>query len=261
MRRLRVIHAWLRFGLVFSDTDKLIHIGSHAFRTCHWLKSPLSFPNLPVVNSNTFKECRSVPKFTFGDALTRIEGGGFHFSNSIREFHAGANVEYIGGGAFENQAHIPSQLRVFNLTNTDKITYLGGMAFRYNDYPSTPLKFTNITVLYSKTFERCENIPSIEFGDHLVEIQDHAMINARGIQKVTFGANLRSIGNHAFEGQAHKPCSMNELIFGDVHKLEYIGSHAFRYCKSLPTVYVPTNCTVASNAFEGSMGGWAYLDE
>lgn len=248
-------------NIVFSGTDEITYIGRQAFAYCESLKSPLSFPNLPVIIEESFKSCRKVPSYVFGDALTRIEKNAFHFSNGIREFHAGANVEFIGDGAFECQGHIPSQLRVFNLSNADKVTYIGSSAFRYNDYLSTPLKFTNITTLYTNTFERCGRIPSIEFGDALVEIKARGMALARGLKKVTFGANLRSIGASAFEGQAHKPCGMSELKFGDVHKLEYIGNIAFRYCKSLPTVYVSKNCTVESNAFEGSKGGWAYLDE
>ena len=89
-------------------------------------------------------------------------------------------------------------------------------------------------------------------GVERLGLEDDAFDGCRWLVSITLPDSLTSLGDRAFSGCT----SLTSITLPD--SLTSLGDYAFNGCSALALVYVPTGCSVGTNAFYGTAGGFAY---
>ena len=95
------------------------------------------------------------------------------------------------------------------------------------------------------------NIVTLEIGDNLLGIGDYAFYGCSGLNSVTFGNGLNTLGNGVFEDCVNMTrCNMETFS-----NLTAIGAKAFYNCRALDNVAIPVNVrAIGDYCFAGCDG-------
>jgi len=106
-----------------------------------------------------------------------------------------------------------------------------------------------VTIIPQNAFKDLTNLTSIELPKGLIRIEDHAFENCKSLTSVNIPPSVTSIGNFAFckckklQSISFLPTINEEDGQEGGHQLERIGEYAFKSCKSITRIKLPTSIT------------------
>lgn len=190
--------------------------------------------------SVTFEE-KDTPNGKVG--VKEIGDSAFYAVNCFVNYPS--TLESIGARAFYSNKYTET----LDLSNT-KVSYIGERAF-YNNSQMTAVKLCEgIKYIKDEAFRNNTKLSVINFPDSLEEIGDYAFYNSKKVAGDLYLPNLKAVGNYAFYYTAITSFVMNTDAEDSAENPIWIGSSAFRLCKSLKTVVLPKHLdTISDNSF------------
>lgn len=220
-------------NIVFEANSKVTAIGAHAFEGCKAISS-FAFPaTLGSVGDYAFAGCTGISSIEFADSSTELSLGSYVFSgcSKLASVHLSASVKEFDATIVEG-------------CNISEITVDAN-----NKYFSS-----KDGILFNKAETAIKYVPSSFTGDAngaytvpaSVEEIGAAVFKGRGIKSVTIGANVTTIGEHAFDACA----ALTTVNFEASEKPLAIGDAAFYNCKAITTLEIPERTeTIGAHAF------------
>ena len=247
-------------------------IPEEAFRNCWNLRTVEGLGNIRTIEKSAFAGCNYLGNVTFGDQLEEIQEEAFDGCYRMDTLIVPNSLQTMGEDAFIGCTGLRSVSVPFLGEKRGKnkkasLSYAVDCSWREG---GMTVSLTDTETIYQKSFEDCEAVKEIRFGDSVTEIKEGAFMDASGLQalylpdnitnleKDTFknctslttvagGASLLSIGESAFEG-----CyNLENVAFPSV---QTIGASAFSSCSELLTVALPALEYIDANAFSGCIG-------
>ena len=188
----------------------------------------------------TFEE-KDTPNGKVG--VKEIGDSAFYAVNCFVNFPS--TLESIGARSFYSNKCTDT----LDLSNT-KVSYIGERAF-YNNSQMTAVKLCEgIKSIKDEAFRNNTMLADINFPESLEEIGDYAFYNSKKVTGDLYLPNLKAVGNYAFYSTAITSFIMNTDAEDSAENPIWIGSSAFRFCKSLKTVVLPKHIdTISDNSF------------
>lgn len=205
----------------------LNRIGDHFLDGCKSLKSITIPDNIKVIGNRAFNECTSLESIKISDSVIEIGKYAFHRCISLSEVTIPNSVNYIGIGIFSECDNL-RMLEIPFIGETRQSS--GENALISHVFPDTHLLSKNIkSSIYLKDFKEksifyCPpaNLYEIIITDAL-KIEEKCFSGLKSVKRITL------------------PDSIKE-----------IGSNAFRNCKKLNSINIPTNISIIN---EGTFAG------
>lgn len=222
------------------DTDPALSIAESAFYGCTSLTT-LSLPeNLKVLGQYAFGNISGLTKVTINTAIAEIDYSNGAFAS-------------LNGNTYVRTLVLGPNVAVFDVNGVFGSTSLTSVEVD----PSNPNYESVDGVLFNKGMTRIVYYPSGRAGayvlpDSVEEIGANVFYNNDNLTSITFGANLTSIGEGAFQ-----ECDMlTEVIFenGEAGGTLTIGKKAFFRCQGLASITLPegkAEITIGDEAFAG----------
>ena len=207
------------YGKAFTDCNAITSVKmpksvktvqDNAFDSCTNLASVEMADGIESIGKNVFINCKNLTKVKLPSTLIEIPESIFENCAKLEKIDIPATVKKIG-----NRAFFGCNLTALNLPAI--LSEIGEHAFEGN-------KFTEIVL-----------------PDSLTEIKDSTFKNCGNLTTVTFGSNLQSIGNSAFEG-----CGKISGITLP-NKLTNLGDSAFKNCGAITEITIPESITSIAN--------------
>ena len=204
-----------------SFPSSLIAIGQLAFYECFSLSGDLLFPNnLRLIDADAFYKCQGLA----GSKL-----------------HLPSNLEYLGMEAFRYIGPL-----VGDLVIPEKLKKIQTWTFLNTSFTGV-LDLGNVQELSNTCFGSSGFSGPLVIPEGILEIPagcfDHC-----GFSSVSFPSTLKRIEQEAF---AHNSTILNPIVFPE--GLIFIGSNAFYYCSSIPSIVLPSTLqTIGSGAFSNA---------
>ena len=259
-------------------------IGQHAFEY-----TGIEEITIPVgvtrLEQNTFAYCKNLKKAVLPDGITFIGNSCFSECPELLDVNIPANVETIDQYAFYNNQKrntpivFPATLktighhafrnnhRVKSVTFNEGLETIGSWAFSdCYDIESITLPET-VTTMYDRAFQACDSITEFTFPSSITSVPEAVLYHCDKLQTVTLAAGTTSIAHYAFEN-CPQLATMN---LTEQTSLTYVGVHAFantgfttvtlpnsitsmeysafRECKNLQSINVPTKLTTVPYDF------------
>ena len=194
--------------------DQVRKIGNYAFYHCQSLSSIKLPSNLDCLESDVFRECKSLKSIVIPDKVKYIGEWAFWYCDSLSsvEFSSSSLLDSIAYRAFYS-----TDLRTIVLP--DKVKIIGNEAFRH-----------------------CDSLTIVKMPSNLEFIGDYAFANC-GLTSVVLPSTLKTISQRGFEG-CH---SLNSIYIPS--GVEYIGVNAFYDCTNLTELTIPETVTTVEEGF------------
>lgn len=274
-------------NVVFSSSKTKFK--SEVFAYCDKLNTVVFPPDQSTIGSQMFKNCTGLSNLTLPASITSIEASAFQGCIGLRELNFQGNINTIGSGAFEDCSGIikiilPASLTtietgtfkgctgITDLIISSSIKHISAKAFiGCTNLKSVAIPSSVLSIGY-EAFSDCTSLIDIQYPDtHIALGQDvfknTAYINSHpnGIvylnttayiikgrlptQSIEFKESTTGIADYAF---------YNQDIFFDLkipNTLRYIGSRAFKNCKSIKNISLPQSLTyIGDEAFYNCSG-------
>ncbi len=246
-------------------SDNITEIRGQAFLNNKNLKSVKMPAKLKTLGGSAFANCVSIEKIEFGDELEEIGGRAFEGATSLKEVKLSSSLKKIGGGAFRNCTSLESivipdgvqelggsmfegatSLRGVKLSNT--LTEIGGGAFKHCTSLESIVIPDSVVNLGGESFMGDVNLSSVVLSKNLVEIRGDTFSGCTSLKSIDIPDTVTRIGGHAFEDNY----SLATVTLTPNSQLLEIGSSAFRRCRALRLITIPSKTTVNQRAFKES---------
>lgn len=240
--------------------EGLQEIGEHAFSNCGFFE--LEFPeSLHTLGMNAFSYNTELRKVTMPKKMFSIGAECFKGCLNLSDITLPEELDSVGDGLFDGCS------RWFE-TQTDEFIVLGdGYLYKYvgedtsvtvpdtvkhicaNAFNDHSLDSSDRYFGYygsSENYVRNE-IEEIVLPDTVLDIDEKAFSDMKGLKSVKLSASLQEIPYHAFA----RCIGLKSIVIPE--SVERIGQEAFLYCEKLEDVTVPGNVTsIGKNAFKGT---------
>ena len=242
-------------------------IDKGAFSDCHSLKKVYISQTVTFIGAGAFDDCGDIEEITVaennpvyrsaGNCLIDIKKKTLIRGCKNSVIPSDGSVTVIGEKAFSNNTAHPRN-SVHSKGNSEivipeGVTKIGKRAFDFNYGLETVVMADSVKTIEKEAFLCCYKLKNIQFGKGVETIGDSAFYSSHslsgalnlpdgikkigayaffdsGVQSVTIGKNVKSIGKNAFNG-----CKkLTELTFSS--GTDEICDSAFHYCKELETV-------------------------
>ena len=201
---------------------------------------------------HTFSYCKNLKKAVLPNGITFIGNDCFREDRELLDVNIPTSVETIDEYAFcENR-------RVKSVTFSEGLETIGSWAFSdCNDIESITLPAT-VTTIYDRAFQGCDSITTFTFPSAITDVPEAVLYHCDKLQTVTLAAGTTSIAHYAFEN-CPQLATMNLTeqttltnvgvhAFGNTgfttvtlpNSITEMGYSAFRECKNLESINVPT---------------------
>lgn len=192
-----------------------------------------------------------VADFTVPDGVKSIAANAFYGKFSLTNISLPESITAIGENAFYKCYYLETV--TFNGTNSQALT-IGDNAFAYTNLKAFVLPERPVTIgayAFSEIgYWTDESLDSIDLGG-TVSIGDYAFYKTGEALELTIPATVKTIGNHAFEGNGYSYLTnyLSSVTFEAGSTLETIGAYAFSRAK-ISSFNVPASVT--------SIGAYAF---
>ena len=243
-------------------TDGTVDIGLGAFSNCKSLETVKITGRIDSIGVGAFSNCSSLENIVFPENIREIGDAAFSYCSSIKEFNV-SGLETIGSSAFKDC----KSMEKFVIGGYAEVKSIGENAF-YGCFVEardpciripvstqdqlaksyllkSPAKIhlvipDGVMVVTESAFKNVGNLESVEFSDTVKSIMDHAF-EGNYITSVKFPELLTYIGECAF-----MDTDLHSIIFPS--KLEIIGDQAFANTRFLESVSIPQSVIQIGNA-------------
>jgi|GEM_PF-6637437 len=100
-------------------------------------------------------------------------------------------------------------------------------------------------------FEGCRALKSITLPDGLISIGSYAFANCSKLAAITIPDSVQSIGGYAFADRFYSSMGLAEVTFGQDSQLKSIGYYAFKQCRKLTSISLPSSVlSIETGAFQ-----------
>jgi len=230
-------------SISFENCDQLNYIGSEAFYGCKGMNDITLGENVAYIGYDAFASTGAYDKF--------IENA----KNSGKEtdfFVVGDGVllwAYVGKGA--TKIVIPNGVKVIaggacagwdsgdatyieTYEQTNNLSEAGKVKHRLT-YAVTELVLPEgLEIIGESAFKRMIALKAIDFPESIEQIEAYAFYACGTVSSLSFGNNLKYIGDQAFCYSSAEKVILPESV-------EYVGSAAFAQCSSLVELRFPKN--------------------
>ena len=192
-----------------------------------------------------------VADFTVPNGVKSIAANAFYGNFSLTNISLPESITAIGENAFYKCYYLETV--TFNGTNSQALT-IGDNAFAYTNLKAFVLPERPVTIgayAFSEIgYWTDESLDSIDLGG-TVSIGDYAFYKTGEALELTIPATVKTIGNHAFEGNGYSYLTnyLSSVTFEEGSTLETIGAYAFSKAK-ISSFNVPASVT--------SIGAYAF---
>ena len=268
----------------------LTSIGDGAFYNCYHLSSVVIGPNVTSIGASAFSGDGSY----FGDgacpltsviipnSVTTLGDHAFYNCHELARITLSSHLTSIGVGAFSGYdgGIEPPHMMILScplsdIIIPDSVTNIGDNAF-YNCQILTSVTIgTHVTTIGGSAFSgdnyiwftpnvidptdfAC-SLTSVSIPNSVTTIGDNAFNGCQYLTRITFGVNLRSIGDSAFSGaaSAYPPlnytCPLTSITIPD--SVTNLGNYVFYSCDKLTSVTLGRGVeNVGTGLFSGVSG-------
>ena len=152
----------------------------------------------------------------------------------------------VGGnssaGVFTNSSYQYALLKAYL---GEKVTSIGGNAFRYCSSLTSITIPSSVTSISSSAFYNCYSLTSITIPSSVTRIGSQAFYSCYSLTPITIPSSVTSIGDYAFQYCS----SLTSITIPS--SVTSIGGYAFQYCYSLQSVTIPSSVTsIGDYAFQ-----------
>lgn len=258
--------------------DEVTAINDQAFEKCKALTSVTIPNNVTSIGSQAFRDCTALTKLTLGTGLTTIDDYAFCGCSNLKAVIIPENVTKIGYAAFHScdftAITIPASVETIgdiafayckNLTMITLHCKTVGTAFKGLETLQEVMLGDEVTDIAKNAFYNCTSLQKINLTEHITSIGDDAFYGCKALteigtintttvkdwfasctelEAVTFGSNVREIGNYTFSSCAN----LKRIDFSE--GLQSIGERVFADCPNVQEIILPSSLTsVGSYAF------------
>lgn len=249
-------------------TDGTIDIGLGAFSNCKSLETVKITGRVDTIGVGAFSNCSSLENIVLPENIREISDAAFSYCSSLKEFNV-AGLEIIGNSAFKDC----KSMEKFVIGGYAEVKSIGENAFygcfmeardpciripvstqdqlAKSDLLKGPAKIhlvipDGVMVVTESAFKNIGNLESVEFSDTVKSIMDHAF-EGDYITSVKFPESLTYVGECAF-----MDTDIHSIIFPS--KLEIIGNQAFANTRFLESVSIPQSVIQIGDAAFANSG-------
>ena len=226
-------------------SDSITSIDEIAFFNCTSLTKIKVSGSVTSIGEGAFRYCTSLTSVEIGNSVKNIGEGAFGGCSSLESI----TLPFVGGSASETSAS-PSTLFGYIFGTS---SYTGGkltkqsysISYYCTYYIPTSLKSVKISggTLYYGAFANCSGLISIQLGENVRKIGDHAFSSCKSLRRIEVPYSVRSIGDYAFSGCT----SLTSIDTGD----SGIGDYVFYGCTSLTSIDIGNYSSIGNYAFYG----------
>ena len=242
------------------DGNKVVAIGSNAFKNKTGLRTIVMQDNILTIGSNAFYGCSNLRNLTLSESLTEIGSSAFENCISLTTVDIPDSVATIGINTFSGC----SVLSFVSLPAS--LTVLGSRAFRNCTRLTTvnyPKNLSSVTpydhgtwgdALYDGPFSGCISLTDIVIPEGVISIPGYVFQNCTGLENVSLPSSLTGIGSNSFAGctnlkSIHIPDSVSSIT-----------GRAFYACTSLESVNIPRSWIKVDSYFYWDFFSRSYYD-
>lgn len=233
--------------------------GNGLFQYCYHLKIiifPLSSVNLGVY-SNNFSYNYNLIAILFSKKVTSISGPTCGSCYRLDSVCIPPNV-LVSSGIFVSSTIFPTMLRYiepkrnlkivrtrnYNINDILSDTSITNAQFSYIYTLKQATIPNNITAINASAFNRCERLESVSFPSNISFSGDSHFAYCYSMQSFAFPTTMTSIPNYfCREWRSY----MSEITLPS--NITTIGSYAFGYSNSLPSIKLPSSLTTLNSSF------------
>jgi len=183
-----------------------------SFKDNEYLNKVVLNEGLREIGMMAFEGCESLQKIAFPSTLRKVGPNAFR-SSGLERVELNNGLEVIEGGAFVNCKSLMKSI----------------------EFPST-LKHVGKNAFYG-----CSSLKKIVLNEGLKKVDDFVFEKCVSLESINFPSTIRYIGANAFDHSDpfYNRSDLKEVVFND--GLLRIGDEAFKGCKSLTQVVVPSS--------------------
>ena len=240
--------------------DSIRNIEKSGFLECKRLKNIRLPEKLRRLGDYAFDECCSLSELELPETLQVIGKQAFYMCTSLKKVRIPDAVHTMGGWAFEGCTGLTEVSIGSGLTELPNGTFKGCASLTEINVPG------NICRLNMSVFDGCTGLKTLHLNEGLQEIHGHALCGANSLEgTLNIPSTLPALGlfnvttkiKHLVIGKAVENIKYTNSTFPALETVTVLegttalGNYAFRYCKNLKTVSLPSTLqTIGAEAFE-----------
>ncbi|MBQ7962135.1 MAG: leucine-rich repeat domain-containing protein [Clostridia bacterium] len=192
---------------------------------------------ITYIGKNAFSELNHLYDVTLGAKVETIGDYAFDFCYGLTRIKLNNGLKTIGSMAFSNTSievlDVPASVTTFGEWPFDMMYCLTDINVnsgnqKYSSKNGVLFNKDQRTLIY---YPQGREATTYSIPDSVVNIGDYAFASARYLTSVTFGRNVTTIGDSAFDRSSLTSVSLSG-------KIKTIGGYAFSGCSDLKSVYV-----------------------
>ena len=224
--------------------QSITSIGDNAFYDCDTLATVTLPESVGIIGDAAFYDCEMLAKINIPNKVRVIHASTFQYCGNLAAIVIPANIDSIGAYAF----HFTG-LKKVTLEDGDRMlkTWRGGTWNSYTPFSDSPIETLYVGRNLQKDmgpFRGMKTIKELTLSDKVTSVLDYEFNECRGLRRVSFGQNIKEIGNAAF-------MNCDTLVAITLpESLTRIGNSAFRSCDTLTHANIPSKVTlIGESAF------------
>lgn len=213
-------------------------IAASTFENCRALLSIVIPENVKTIGVNAFKGCSNLYSITIPDGVESVGSDAFYGTSWLTNQPAG--VVYVGKVAYKYAGTMPSST---DITLKEGTTEIAGAAFSDCSGLETISIPEGVTAIGVSAFTNCTSLKAITLPKSIISmggnLSSSAFYGCTALKDVTI--LCPNVGDWWFR----EVDAIKSVTFGE--EVKTIGNSAFYFCKGLTSITIPENITSIGN--------------